>query len=287
MRVLVSGDRGFLGRVVAEDLRRAGHSVTGFDQARGSDVLDADAVRDAARGCAAVVHLAGIPNDSGGTPEKVMAVNVLGSWHVLLGAEAAGASRVVIASSVQVLGIAEGERLPDYFPIDDRHPRRAVRPYGVSKRIIEDLAEVFTARTGVPSVCLRPVAIWGPEDYDAAGRGRAADPASEWEPFWEYGAFVDVRDVSAAVLDALQADLSGHLRVLLCAPDLSASAPALEMVQRLAPSVPWSAGRRAEYEADPWKALVDTAVAREALGWRPVHSWQGWLEDNEASRQRA
>jgi hypothetical protein len=48
-----------------------------------------------------------------------MAVNVLGTWHVLLAAEAAGAGRVVYFSSGQVFGIAEGERLPDYFPVDD------------------------------------------------------------------------------------------------------------------------------------------------------------------------
>jgi len=38
---------------------------------------------------------------------------------------AAGASRVICCSSAQVFGIAEGERLPDYFPVDDAHPRRA------------------------------------------------------------------------------------------------------------------------------------------------------------------
>ncbi|HEY6788605.1 MAG TPA: hypothetical protein VI365_14975, partial [Trebonia sp.] len=35
--------------------------------------------------------------------------------------EAAGAGRVVYFSSGQVLGLAEGERLPDYFPVDDAH----------------------------------------------------------------------------------------------------------------------------------------------------------------------
>jgi len=70
-----------------------------------------------------------------------MAVNVLGTWHVLLAAEAAGAGRVIVFSSAQVFGIAEGERLPGYFPVDDAHPRRAARPYGLSKRLAEDLCE--------------------------------------------------------------------------------------------------------------------------------------------------
>ncbi len=75
-----------------------------------------------------------------------MAVNVLGTWHVLLAAEAAGAGRVVYFSSGQVFGLAEGERLPDYFPVDDAHPRRAMRPYGLSKCLAEDLCAGFTAR---------------------------------------------------------------------------------------------------------------------------------------------
>ena len=84
-----------------------------------------------------------------------MAVNVLGTWHVLLAAEAAGAGRVISFSSAQVFGIAEGERLPDYFPVDDAHPRRAMRPYGLSKRLGEDLCEGFTRadrhRHGLPA----------------------------------------------------------------------------------------------------------------------------------------
>ena len=51
-----------------------------------------------------------------------MAANVLGTWHTLLAAEAAGMSRVIYFSSAQVFGIAEGERLPDYFPVRRRAP---------------------------------------------------------------------------------------------------------------------------------------------------------------------
>ena len=90
MRVLVTGDRGSVGAPVAAFLRRAGWEVAGFDLAGGADVLDLPALRRAARGCAAVVHLAALAHDSAGSPEQIMAVNVLGTWHVLLAAEAAG-----------------------------------------------------------------------------------------------------------------------------------------------------------------------------------------------------
>jgi UDP-glucose 4-epimerase len=271
MRVLVTGDRGTVGVPVAGFLRRAGYEVAGFDRAGGADVLDLAAVSRAARGCAAIVHLAALAHDSAGSPAQIMAVNVLGTWHVLLAAEATRVNRVICFSSAQVFGIAEGERLPDHFPVDDAHPRRAMRPYGLSKRLGEDLCEGFTSRTGIATVCLRPVAVWDEARYGQVQDQWRAQPRSEWEPYWEYGAFVDVRDVSAAVGQALTVPLHGHHRVLLCATDIAATAPSLELAARLAPHVPVTDPDR--YRADPWAALIDCSAAATTLDWRATHQW--------------
>jgi UDP-glucose 4-epimerase len=270
-RVLVTGDRGKVGAPVAGYLRRRGYAVAGFDLADGADVLDPGAVGSAARGCAAIVHLAALPHDTAGSPEQIMAVNVLGTWHVLLAAEAAGITRVICFSSAQVFGIAEGERRPDYFPVDDHHPRRAMRPYGLSKLLAEDLCAGFTARTGIATICLRPVAVWDEAQYSRVEERWRAQPRSEWEPYWEYGAFVDVRDVAAAVDRALTVPVSGHHRVLLCATDIAATGPSLELAARLAPPVPVTDPGR--YRADPRAALIDCSAAASALGWRAAYRW--------------
>lgn len=159
----MTGHRGMIGRWVVDQLERDGRSVVGFDLGDGADLLDLAAVKAAAAGCSAIVHLGALAHDTAGTPEDIMAINVVGTWHVLLAAESAGVGRVVHFSSGQVLGIAEGERLPEYFPVDDEHPRRATRPYGLSKRLAEDLCHGFTARTGIASLSLRPVAVWEPD----------------------------------------------------------------------------------------------------------------------------
>jgi UDP-glucose 4-epimerase len=271
MRVLVTGHRGHVGVPVTEFLQGRGHEVAGFDRADGADIMDLAAVSRAAQGCDAVVHMAALPHDTAGTPGQIMAVNLLGTWHVLLAAEAAGASRVICFSSAQALGIAEGERLPDYFPVDDAHPRRAMRPYGLSKRLSEDMCDGFTARTGIATVAFRPVAVWYEADYAKVAGRRRSDPSWEWEPFWEYGAFVDVRDVAAAVDRALTVPLAGHHRMLLCAADISATAPSLELAARLAPGVPITDPAR--YRADPWAALIDCSAAATTLGWRPAYRW--------------
>jgi UDP-glucose 4-epimerase len=271
MRVLVTGHRGLVGAPVAEFVADQGIEVVGFDRVDGQDLLDLDAVRQAATGCSAVVHLGALPHDTAGTPEQIMAVNVLGTWHVLLAAEQAGVDRVIYFSSAQVLGIAGGEGLPDYFPVDDAHPRRAARPYGLSKRLGEDMCEAFTARTGVPTLAFRPVWVWRPSQYQVMAERWRADPSREWEPFWEYGAFVDVRDVATAVHAALTVPLHGHHRALLCASRITGTAPALELAAQLTPDVP--VRDQARYQNDPWAALIDCAVARTLLHWQPVHHW--------------
>lgn len=273
MRILVTGHRGGIGRFVADLLERSGHEVAGFDRADGGELLDASAVRGAAAGTGAIVHLAALPHDTAGTPEDIMAVNVLGTWNVLLAAEAAGVRRVVHFSSVQVFGLAEGERLPDYFPVNDAHPRRAARPYGISKCLSEDLCARFTDRTGIPTVALRPGWVWKPGMYDTiAGRWRS-DPAAEREPYWEFGNFVDVRDVASAAELALTVPLTGHHRLLLCADDIAATEPSLTMAARLTPSVP--VADPGPYERDPWHALLDNSAAAQVLGWHPRHTWRG------------
>jgi UDP-glucose 4-epimerase len=273
MRILVTGERGHVGGPVARHLAGLGHDITGFDRADGMDLLDPGQVRDAAAGCAAVVHLAAIPHDNAGSPEQIMATNVLGTWHALLAAEAAGAERFIYFSSAQVFGTAEGERLPDYLPIDDAHPRRAMRAYGLSKCLAEDLCAGFTTRTGIPSMALRPVWVWDPGQYERTAAEWAAEPESEWKPFWEFGGFVDVRDVATAVELAVTVPLSGHHRALLCAADIAATEPSLAMTALLTPTVPVRGAAR--YETGPWRALVDCSVAENLLGWRPRYRWSG------------
>ncbi len=42
------------------------------------------------------MHLAGLAEDRGGAPERFMAVNVSGTYHVLLAAQEAGVGRAVV-----------------------------------------------------------------------------------------------------------------------------------------------------------------------------------------------
>jgi nucleoside-diphosphate-sugar epimerase len=127
--------------------------------------------------------------------------------HVLLAAEAHMVSRVVYFSSVQVFGFAEGEGEPAYLPIDDDHPLRAARPYGMSKRLAESMCAAWSSRTRIPSIVLRPVLILSEEGLQQVG-----------ETDVELGAYVHVDDVATAGLLALTAAVPNHVRVTLCGP---------------------------------------------------------------------
>lgn len=272
MRILVTGDRGHVGAPLAAYLQRLDHDVVGFDRADGRDLLDAAAVRRAAEGCDAIVHLAAIPHDKYGGPEDIMAVNVLGTWHVLLAAEAASARRVIHFSSPAVFGVFEGERPPDYFPVDDAHPRRATRSYGLSKCLAEDLCAAFTTRTGIPSVALRPVWVWDPGMYARIEERWRAEPGSQIHVAdGEFGNFVDVRDVAAAVRQALTVPLTGHHRVLLCAADIAATQTSLDIAARVAPGV--AVRDPVSFQREPWRSLIDCSAAARLLGWQPRCTW--------------
>lgn len=136
-----------------------------------------------------------------------MATNLLGTWHVLQAAETHAVSRVVYFSSAQVFGFAEGEGSPVYLPVDDAHPLRAARPYGMSKRLAEDMCAAWTLRTCIPTIVLRPVLI-------------LTDPAllQITEADAELGAFVHADDVATAIVRAVSIELSGHVRLTLCGP---------------------------------------------------------------------
>jgi UDP-glucose 4-epimerase len=267
--VLVTGHRGRLGAATAHSLEVGGYEVRGFDLADGGDVRDSEAVRRAAEGASAIVHIAGIAGDRLAAPSDIMAVNVLGTWNVLLAAEAAGIGRVVYFSSGKALGMLE--RDPDYLPVDDAHRGLPSLPYALSKWLAEEMCAAFTARSGIDTLCLRPVQVFDDEAYVAAMAAPDWTPGSKGS--WHLGVHVDIRDVASAARAALECEARGHHRLLLSGPDIASRRTTLELVASLLPKVPWRGG--AEYLRDPYRSLVNCGRAKQVLGWRPRHAWPG------------
>jgi UDP-glucose 4-epimerase len=272
MKVLVTGNMGRIGSEIEKQLLAAGHTVVGFDRAKGDDLLDGKAVRAAAQGCDAIIHLASLLGGPKDDPDETMSVGVQGTWHVLAAAEEAKVQRVVYFSSVNALGVFMGLQPPRYLPIDDEHPAIPVSAYGLAKRLAEEMCRHFTEKTGISTICLRPPWVAPPESYQWVRERLDKGDEAEWKRGWEYGAFCDVRDVANAAVLALTCPDPGHVTILLCADDICSDRPSKFMAQLVHPDIPWRGGP--EYDEEPFKALVKTDRAKKILGWQPQYKWE-------------
>ena len=143
MRVLVAGDRGYIGTVLVPFLRAAGHEVDGLDLGlyEGCDLGPASddefsGPRDMRvvepgqlAGYDAVLCLAALSNDPLGdlNPAATYSVNLDGTLHLARAAKQAGVERFLFASSCSLYGAAGSDAVAEDAEL---YP---VTPYGRSK----------------------------------------------------------------------------------------------------------------------------------------------------------
>ncbi len=230
------------------------------------------------QGCEAVIHLAALLGLRNESPHEIMHVNLHGTWNVLTAAADAGVKRVIYMSSVDALGVFKGERKPAYLPLDDVHPCHPGTPYGISKWLAEEMCRLWSKRTAIPVICLRPPGVWTTDTYYRIQAARQKRPSYEWDPYWEYGAFIDVRDLAEASIRALTARVQDFVCVLVATADITTSGKSSkELVAWLHPDVEWRGG--AEYEQEPYRSLISTDNARRILEWEPRYTWRAFVEN--------
>jgi nucleoside-diphosphate-sugar epimerase len=106
---------------------------------------------------------------------------------------------------------------------------------------------------------------------------RAERPTYEWQPYWEYGAFIDVRDLANATLHALTCELSGYSRFLIASSDITTSGKtSRELAHFVHPNIEWRGGE--EYETEPFRSLLVTRPVEQLLGWTPEYTWQRFIK---------
>ena len=273
MRVLITGNRGFIGKEVESKFISAGFNTVGYDIADDFDILNAEQLTECAVGCNVIVHLAAI---EGMAQSKVLETNLLGTWNVLCSAKEANIEKIIYMSSVDALGIFQGEGVPKYLPLDDDYPCHPKEVYSVTKKLAEDMCRFFSESTGIPVICLRPPGVWYESTYHEIENRRKIQPEYEWKPYWEYGAFIDIRDLADAILSSVKNTINSYCCLLLASDDITTSGfSSIDLVRKLHPGVKWNGGD--EYVIEPFRSLINTDKAKSILNWSPKYSWKRFI----------
>lgn len=172
MKVLITGGAGFIGTHVCRELLNRGADVVVLDdlstghatnlrnlpvELRRGCVTDAGAVKTAAAGADAVVHLAAVASVplSLQMPARTHDVNVTGTLNVLEAARAFGAY-VVVASSAAVYGDNCAATTSESAPL------LPVSPYATSKLAAEAYTTSWQRSFGLDTLVFRFFNVFGP-----------------------------------------------------------------------------------------------------------------------------
>lgn len=180
-RILITGGAGFIGSTLAKAFLDEDLEVRIFDNysrdslsekpfakdprlsvVRG-DILDAEAVIEAAKGCDEIIHCAGIAGIDTVVikPSLTMRVNMIGTANALEAARLAGVKLFVDFSTSEVFGSSSFRNAEsDKTTIGSASEARWI--YAVSKLAGEHLAIAYYKDFGVPAVTLRPFNVYGP-----------------------------------------------------------------------------------------------------------------------------
>lgn len=224
MQVLITGNNGYVGTILTDELIKKGYSITGFDvnyfepctleslnqnfsqitkDIREIDISDVN-------GFDAVIHLAGLSNDPLGelNPGLTKEINYQGTINLARMAKKAGVKRFVYASSQSMYGISNTESELD----EEDSEKNPVTAYAKTKWDAElELKKMHSDDFVV--ACFRPSTVFGASPrlrcdivYNnlvacayTTGKIEILSDGSPWRPV------VHVKDVCQAFIAGLEA----------------------------------------------------------------------------------
>lgn len=171
MRILITGNNGYIGCALVPIVRGAGHEVVGLDNCMfeectlGPDAEAAPTIRKDVRdveisdlaGFDAIIHLAGISNDPLGdlNPECTYEINYRASVRLAKLAKEAGVGRFLFSSSCSNYGAAGGDTV-----LDENAQFNPVTAYGQSKVMVEQEVSLLADDKFTP-IFLRNATAYG------------------------------------------------------------------------------------------------------------------------------
>jgi len=215
----------------------------------------------------AVVHFAAVPRILLKSDNECFRVNTLGTYNVIDAALKFGVRKIVFASSETTYGVcfADGERRPDYLPVDEDHPTVPEDSYAMSKVVNEATAQCFQRRSGADIYGLRINNVIEPQDYAAQFPAFLKDPSLRRRNIFAY---IDARDLGHMVDRCLCVDGLGYQVFNVANDTHSVDLSTSELIDKFYPGV------RMARELGPRETFYSNAKAKKLLGFKPQHDWR-------------
>ena len=185
-RILVIGGAGYIGSHVQKQLIEEGYDVIVYDNLSSGDeinilekakfikgdILDEKSLNEImSQNIKAVVHLAAkkAVGESMISPDIYAKNNLTGSINILNAMVNNNVKYIVFSSSAAVYG------MPEYIPMDEKHPINPINYYGYTKRAIEENMEWFNKLGKLNYTALRYFNAVG-YAFDGTIRGKERNP---------------------------------------------------------------------------------------------------------------
>ncbi|MEM2511079.1 MAG: GDP-mannose 4,6-dehydratase [Candidatus Methanomethylicia archaeon] len=156
MRILVTGDTGFIGSHMSEFLLNKGMDVIGYSRRKGFNILNLEQLCSVAKDCDLIYHFAAEakPGESVLKPAYTIDVNIKGSINVLEVCRKYNTS-MVYPSSCEIYGDSTK-------PITEDFPLYPPNPYAASKAAIDRLCYTYYKCYNVDVKIVRLFNPYGP-----------------------------------------------------------------------------------------------------------------------------
>lgn len=295
MRIMFTGGAGKAGKHVIPYLLEQGHQVLNIDlkpldypgvDNLIADITDSGQMFNAMTSYAnfdelvpgqgvpafdAIVHFAAVPRILINPDNETYRVNTIGTYNVLEAGVKLGIKKIIFASSETTYGIcfADGERKPEYIPVDEEHPVIPEDSYAMSKVANEITARSFQRRSGFDIYGLRINNVIEPHEYEQDFPKYIANPDMRRRNFFAY---IDARDLGQIVDRCLKSDGLGYQIFNASNDDHSVDMTTQEIIDRYYQDVPQNRPM-GEYET-----FYSNFKARQMLGFNEQHNWRKYLK---------
>ena len=262
MKILLTGDSGFIGTHLLKKLKELKHEVRGFSIDRGEDIFDCMKLEKTIKGNDAVIHLAAQVDvrKSFENPKLDYQINYEGTRNVVKACEKHGV-HMVFTSSAAIYGNSID------IPTREDSPKLPVSFYGLHKLLAEKECERISA------FIIRPFNIYGSNGHGAVNKFIELIRAGEEITLFNDGShtrdYVHVDDVVSALILGLKSKGTYNI----------ASGKETSL-NELIGIISKHLGKKPKIkynilkEGDAKRSIADISKARKELGWQPKISFQ-------------